>query len=43
MGNKINNDGIKTFSEFIKANTSLQTLDLGRNMFGELGFRYFAQ
>jgi len=42
MGNKINNDGIKTFSEFVKVNKSLKMLDLGRNMFGEIGFKVFA-
>jgi hypothetical protein len=43
MGNKLNNEGIRTLSEFIKVNLSLQMLDLGRNMFGDAGFKFFAQ
>ena len=43
MGNKINNEGVRTLSEFIKINKSLQMLDLGRNMFGDAGFKFFAQ
>jgi Ran GTPase-activating protein (RanGAP) involved in mRNA processing and transport len=42
MGNKINNEGIKILSEFVKVNKSLKMLDLGRNMFGDIGFKSFA-
>jgi len=42
MGNKINNDGIRTLAEFVKLNKSLKMLDLGRNMFNDLGFKVFA-
>jgi len=42
MGNKINSDGIKILSEFITCNTSLKMLDIGRNVFGDAGFMFFA-
>jgi Ran GTPase-activating protein (RanGAP) involved in mRNA processing and transport len=43
MGNKLNNEGIRTLSEFIKVNKSLKMLDLGRNTFSDVGFKFFAQ
>lgn len=38
MGNKINNDGMKFLSEFLKPNSSLRMLDISRNSFSDLGF-----
>jgi len=43
MGNKINNDGMKFLAEFIRPNTSLKMLDIGRNAFGDAGFLQFSQ
>lgn len=42
MGNKINNDGMKFMAEFIRPNTSLKMLDIGKNAFTDLGFLQFA-
>jgi len=38
MGNKINNDGMKFLAEFIRPNTTLKMLDIGRNAFSDVGF-----
>ena len=42
MGNKINNEGIKTLAEFVKVNKSLKMFDISRNLFNDVGFKTFA-
>ena len=38
MGNKINNDGMKFLAEFLRPNTTLKMLDIGKNAFSDAGF-----